>query len=74
MTPEERQRVVDALPSEFEIPEASPPEGDFHFNAKVAARDTLGGYFQSIGKRVYLVGAAGCAASVSPRAARATSR
>ncbi|WP_437915895.1 Uma2 family endonuclease [Sorangium sp. So ce302] len=54
MTPEERQRVVDALPSEFEISEASPPEGDFHFNAKVAARDTLGGFFQSIGKRVYL--------------------
>ncbi|KYF86008.1 hypothetical protein BE18_03595, partial [Sorangium cellulosum] len=54
MTPEERQRVVDALPSEFEISEASPPEGDFHFNAKLAARDTLGGHFQSIGKRVYL--------------------
>ncbi|WP_437817629.1 Uma2 family endonuclease [Sorangium sp. So ce1078] len=54
MTPEERQRVVDALPSEFDISEASLPEGDFHFNAKVAARDTLGGYFQSIGKRVYL--------------------
>ncbi|WP_437649422.1 Uma2 family endonuclease [Sorangium sp. So ce362] len=54
MTPEERQRVLDTLPSEFEVSEASPPEGDFHFNAKVAARDTLGGYFQSIGKRVYL--------------------
>ncbi|MGK4006200.1 Uma2 family endonuclease [Sorangium sp. So ce1036] len=54
MTPEERQRVLDALPSELEISEPRPPEGDFHFNAKVAARDTLGGYFQSIGKRVYV--------------------
>ncbi|WP_437970098.1 hypothetical protein WMF04_12705 [Sorangium sp. So ce260] len=35
MTPEERQRVLDTLPSEFEISEACPPEGDFHFNPKV---------------------------------------
>ncbi|WP_438000705.1 Uma2 family endonuclease [Sorangium sp. So ce185] len=54
MTPEERQWVLDTLPSEFEVSEASPPEGDFHFNPKVAARDTLGGYFQRIGRRVYL--------------------
>lgn len=54
MTPEERQRVLDTLPSEFEVSEASPPEGDFHFNPKVAARDTLGGYFERIGRRVYL--------------------
>ncbi|WP_437727113.1 Uma2 family endonuclease [Sorangium sp. So ce861] len=54
MTPEERQRVLDMLPSEFEVSEASPPEGDFHFNPKVAARDALGGYFQRIGRRVYL--------------------
>jgi len=54
MSPEERQRIVDALPSEFEASEACPPEGDFHFNAKVAVRDTLGGYFQRLGRRVYL--------------------
>lgn len=54
MTPEERQRVLDALPSEFEVSEASPPEGDFHFNAKVAVRDALGGYFQRLGRRVYI--------------------
>lgn len=54
MTPEERQRVVDSLPSELEPSEACPPEGDFHFNAKVAVRDTLGGYFQRIGRRVYI--------------------
>jgi exonuclease III len=34
MTPAERQRVVDALPSEFEVSQTSPPEGDFHFEAK----------------------------------------
>ncbi|WP_434046671.1 MULTISPECIES: Uma2 family endonuclease [Sorangium] len=54
LTPEERQRVLDTLPSEFEVSEASPPEGDFHFNPKVAARDALGGYFERIGRRVYL--------------------
>ncbi|WP_437592478.1 Uma2 family endonuclease [Sorangium sp. So ce1000] len=54
MTLEERQRVLDTLPSEFEVSEACPPEGDFHFNPKVAARDALGGYFQRIGRRVYL--------------------
>ncbi|WP_437680346.1 Uma2 family endonuclease [Sorangium sp. So ce131] len=54
MTPDERQRVLDTLPSEFEVSEASPPEGDFHFNPKAAAKETLGGYFQRIGRRVYL--------------------
>ncbi|MGK4006199.1 Uma2 family endonuclease [Sorangium sp. So ce1036] len=54
MTPEERQRVLDTLPSEFEVSEASPPEGDFHFNPKMAARDALGGFFERIGRRVYL--------------------
>ncbi|WP_104986555.1 Uma2 family endonuclease [Sorangium cellulosum] len=54
MTPDERQRVLDALPSEFEVSEASPPEGDFHFNPKAAAKETLGGYFQRIGRRVYV--------------------
>ena len=54
MTPIERQRVVDSLPSEFEVSQASPPEGDFHFEAKTVAKDTLSGYFQRIGRRVYL--------------------
>jgi Uma2 family endonuclease len=54
MTPEERARVVDALPSEIEIRGAPPPEGDFHFNPKVAAKETLSGYFQRVGRRVYI--------------------
>ena len=54
MTPAERQRVLNSLPSEFEISQANPPEGDFHFEAKATAKDTLRGYFQRIGRRVYL--------------------
>ena len=54
MTPAERQHVVDSLPSELEISQANPPEGDFHFEAKAAAKATLRGYFQRIGRRVYV--------------------
>lgn len=55
MSPAERKRVVEALPSEFPISEAlPPPEGDLHWNAKVGARDVLGGYFQRLGRRVYI--------------------
>jgi hypothetical protein len=54
MSPEERQRVLDALPSEFDVSEANPPEGDFHFNPKVTAKEVLGGFFARIGRRVYL--------------------
>ena len=54
MSSEERQRVVALLPSEIEVSQASPPEGDFHFQAKTVAKDTLSGYFQRLGRRVYL--------------------
>jgi Uma2 family endonuclease len=54
MTPAERQRVVDTLPSEFEVDQANPPEGDFHFEAKASVKDTLRGYFERIGRKVYL--------------------
>ncbi len=54
LTPEERARIVDSLPSEFPVSEANPPEGDPHFEAKVRAREVLGGYFSRIGRKVYL--------------------
>lgn len=54
MTEEQRERVVAELPSEFEVTEASPPEGDAHFKAKVGARKALGRFFERIGRRVYL--------------------
>jgi Uma2 family endonuclease len=54
MSPEERQRVLDELPSEFAVSEAGPPEGDYHFEAKTTAKEVLGGFFQRIGRRVYV--------------------
>ncbi len=54
MSPEERQRVVDSLPSEFAVSEAQPPEGDPHFEAKTGAKDALQGFFARIGRKVYL--------------------
>jgi Uma2 family endonuclease len=54
LTPEERAHIVDSLPSEFPVSEASPPEGDFHYEAKTRAREVLGGYFARIGRKVYL--------------------
>jgi hypothetical protein len=52
MTPAERRRVVDALPSE--VPRRCLPEGDLHFNAKMQARTTLDDFFARIGRQVYL--------------------
>ncbi|HYO53757.1 Uma2 family endonuclease [Archangium sp.] len=54
LTPEERARLVDGLPSEFPVSEASPPEGDPHFVAKVRTREVLGGFFSRAGRKVYL--------------------
>lgn len=54
MTAEERQRVVESLPSEFPPNEASPPEGDRHFNAKMNTRKTLGRFYERLGRRMYL--------------------
>jgi hypothetical protein len=46
--------LTDSLPSEFPVSEASPPEGDPHFEAKVRTREVLGGSFARIGRKVYL--------------------
>jgi Uma2 family endonuclease len=54
LTLEERARVIESLPSEFPVSEASPPEGDPHFEAKVRTREVLGSYFSRIGRKVYL--------------------
>ncbi len=56
MTPEERKRVVEALPSDFTLDFLPPPEGDRHFNPKAAAKDTLNRHFQRVGRRVYVSG------------------
>lgn len=54
MSPEERRRVIDSLPSEFEASEAAPPEGDEHQDAKLRVRDALRTFFSRSGKRVYV--------------------
>lgn len=54
LTPSERARLLEELPSEFPVSEAMPPEGDPHFDAKVQTRLTLGGFFSRTGRKVYL--------------------
>ena len=54
LSPEERARVVDSLPSEFPASEATPPEGDPHYEAKSRTREVLGSFFSRIGRKVYL--------------------
>jgi Uma2 family endonuclease len=52
--PEERARVIDALPNEVTDAEIALPEGDRHFQAKTRALDTLRGYFARQRRRIYL--------------------
>ena len=54
MSSAERARVVADLPSEFPLSEAAPPEGDPHFDAVVAVRDVLRGFFGRTGRRIYV--------------------
>lgn len=50
----ERARVLDELPSEFDVVESAPPEGDLHWEAKTLAMETLRTYFRKTNRRVYL--------------------
>ncbi len=52
MSPAERERVVDMLPSH--IPLNALPEGDPHRKAKNSALDSLDGFFRRAGRRIYL--------------------
>lgn len=54
LSPEERARVVDALPNEVTDAEIAMPEGDRHFQAKTRALDALRGYFARQRRRIYL--------------------
>ena len=54
LSPDERARVVDALPGEVTDAEIAMPEGDRHFQAKTRALDTLRGYFARQRRRIYL--------------------
>jgi Uma2 family endonuclease len=54
LTPDERVRVVEALPGEVTDAEIAMPEGDRHFQAKTRALDTLRSYFARQRRRIYL--------------------
>jgi Uma2 family endonuclease len=54
MSPEARRRVVDALAPGMTEAEAAPPEGDLHFEAKLAARNALKRFFGGGGRNVYV--------------------
>src|SRR5690242_2813943 len=56
MTPEERARVEDMLPSEPDVDFLPPPEGDDHWEASAGARTTLKSFFQRAGKGIYISG------------------
>jgi Uma2 family endonuclease len=53
MSPEEQRRVVDMLPSEFQL-DAAPPEGDPHSKAAMGTRFTLDSFYRRIGRKVYI--------------------
>lgn len=54
LTEEERQRIVDSLPSEFPPNEAAPPEGDLHTEAVYGARTALRRFFGRMGRGIYV--------------------
>jgi len=54
LTPEERERVVAALPSHPEEGEFGSPEGDFHSIPTRAARDALETWFRSKRRAAYI--------------------
>jgi Uma2 family endonuclease len=54
LTHAERQHILDELPSEFPVDEASPPEGDEHRSAKELATDALSSFFERTGRRIYV--------------------
>jgi hypothetical protein len=56
MAPDERERVLDMLPSEPDVDFLPPPEGDDHWEAGAAARQTLGSFFRKSGRRIYITG------------------
>lgn len=54
MSDAERARTLEALPAAMTDAEASPPEGDLHYDAKNDVRETLREWFRRLGKSVYV--------------------
>jgi hypothetical protein len=51
---EQRQQIIDSLPSEFPANEAQPPEGDHHTEAVYGARTALRRFFNRGGRSIYI--------------------
>jgi len=66
MTPDERERVVAALPTALPE-ELAPPEGDFHRKAKETAVDALDSFFRRMGRKVYVTAEIGVYYPGEPR-------
>ncbi len=54
LSPAERARVVEALPSTMTEAELSPPEGDPHSKPVDVTEDVLGGWFRRKGRSLYI--------------------
>jgi hypothetical protein len=54
MSPEERARIVQMLPSSPPMALQPPPEGDPHRKAKQSALGSLYDFFRRAGRRIYL--------------------
>ena len=54
LTEDERERIVDSLPSEFPPSEANPPEGDVHTEVVYGTRTALRRFFGKTGRRIYV--------------------
>lgn len=53
MSAEERERIVQSLPTDMPL-DLHPPEGDPHRKPKEGARDALDEFFRRIGRKVYV--------------------
>jgi Uma2 family endonuclease len=53
MSLEQRERVAAMLSPDIPL-DLAPPEGDAHFEAKAAARSTLGSFFRRTGRKIYV--------------------
>lgn len=53
MSPAERKRLLDSLPSDMPY-ELHPPEGDTHREAKESTQDALRRFFRTTGRKVYV--------------------
>jgi Uma2 family endonuclease len=54
LSDEQRQQIIDSLPSEFPANEAQPPEGDHHTEAVYGARTALRRFFNRGGRSIYI--------------------